>query len=146
MMKLIKEYIDIVILVIALIIGALFLGYKFYQRYQWWESLSPEEQQRITLTNERNYSYDYVDGVIIDTDDMYYWAGTPHYKTEAEIYCAEMNETFDYEGDVQGVFNKPVLWNHENGEHVKCERVTVTNGYGDVVRQYLSNDIELYED
>lgn len=144
-MKLIKEYIDIVILVVALIIGALFLGYKFYQRHQWWENLSPEEQRQITLTNERNYSYDYLDGVITDIDDIYYWAGSPHYKTEAEIHCAEMDETFNYEEDVQGVFNKPVLWNHEDGEHVKCERVIVTNGYGEIIKQYLSNDVELYE-
>ena len=145
-MKLIKEYADIVILVVVLIIGVTFLGYKFYQQHQWWDSLSPEEQQRITLTNERNYSYDYVDGVITDIDDIYYWAGSPHYKTEAEIHCAEMDETFDYEEDVQGVFNKPVLWNHKEGEHVKCERVMVTNGYGEIVKQYLSNDVELYDE
>lgn len=96
MLKIIKEDIEIVILVIVLIIGALFLGYKSYQHHQWWNSLSPKEQQQITLTNERNYSYDYLDGIITDIDDIYYWSGTPCYKTEAEIYCAGIDETFDY--------------------------------------------------
>lgn len=144
-MKLIKENIDITILVVALIIGTIFLGYKFYQRHQWWNSLSPEEQQEITLTNERNYSYDYLDGIITDIDDMYYWAGVPRYKTEAEIYCAEADEIVDYNEEVSGLA-RPLLWNHEEGEHVKCELVTVTDGYGNIVNQFFDDDVELYDE
>lgn len=136
-LKIIKE--DI-LLVIVLIIGALFLGYKFY----WWNSLSSEEQQQITLTNERNYSYDYLDGVITDIDNSYYWGGTPLCKTEAEIYCTEIDETFNYEENTSAL-SKPVLWNHEEGEHIKCERVTITDGYGKIVAKYLSGNVELYE-
>lgn len=139
MRKIIKEYKVVVILAVVLMVGILFLGYELYQCHQWWKTLSPEEQQQITLTGERNYSYDYLDGVITDIDDIYYWAGSSRHKTVAEIYCAEMNETFTYED------NDGKLWMHKNSEHVKCERVIVTNGYGEVVEQFLNKKVKLYD-
>ena len=107
--------------------------------------MSPEEQQQITLTNERNYSYDYLDGVITDIDDIHFFAANHHYKTVAEIYCAEIDETFTYREETLGIYYKPTLWKHKEGEHVMCERVTITDGYGKIVAKYLSGEVELYE-
>ncbi len=147
MKKFFKEYsIIIIIFLIAviLILTTILFSIACIESNKWWNSLTPEEQKEFALRNERNYEYDYVDGIVNRTTDTYYYGGVRYYRTEAEIYCLEMDDTIIYNDRTTGI-DKPKLWGHRNSEHVKCERVTITNGYNEIIEQRLTGDIELYE-
>lgn len=136
----------IIIFLIAaiLILTTILFGIAYTESDKWWNSLTPEEQKELILKNKRNYEYDYVDGIVNRTMDTYYWGGARYYRTEAEIYCPEMDDTIIYNDRTTGI-DRPKLWGHRNDEHIKCERVTITNGYDEVIEQYLTGDIELYK-
>ncbi len=103
------------------------------------DALPLEEKQRIILSNQENYNTEYINGTITTINNSYYYATTCWYTTKVTVYCEELDDEVTYEEKVAGVFNRPTFWDYKERDIVQVQKITVTDGYGNIKRQYLGN-------
>lgn len=135
------QKIDIVIIFLFLILFFLggFLLREMIKCQREFDALPLEEKQRIILSNQENYNTEYINGTIVSIDNTYYYATTCWYTTKVTVYCKELDDKVTYEEKVAGVFNRPTFWDYKEGDIVQVQKITVTDGYGNIKRQYLGN-------